>query len=184
MKVSLPVIVIAMAVNLAAFILLADFVTEKKQATERVENAISEYSDKQSLKDPAELSIPRISLYKSIEPGIYDTTQDKWNVSADHPHFATVSMQPNIFGGNTVIYAHNSDDLFGHLDKLQSDDTVQVKLKNGKTFIYEYSSSKEVSPLDVSIFTNNGSHQLVLLTCTGKKNSMRRVVFLNLKSTI
>ncbi|OGK55891.1 hypothetical protein A3J15_03650 [Candidatus Roizmanbacteria bacterium RIFCSPLOWO2_02_FULL_38_10] len=133
---------------------------------------------------PQSLFIPKLKINKSIIPGGYDFQQKTWNISTNYVHFAVLSAMPSSKHGNTVIYAHNSRDLFSRINQFSTQDRVILKTKNGKEFIYEYLSQKDVIPTDISVFTNDGLPQLVLLTCTGENNSLRRLVYFRLLNEI
>ena len=87
-------------------------------------------------------------------------------------------------GGNTVIYAHNSENLFEKINQLDYKDKVILTTKDGKIFTYEYDMEEFVLPSDVSVITREGRPRLTLLTCAGKKNSLRKLVHFKLMNAI
>lgn len=173
MKLSRPTILTVFFINIFIFIAVVSYILNYNNQNQNINlNGLS-----YSTEDPISLYIPKLNLRKPIYPGIYDFKNSTWNVSSNYPHFATVSVKPNITDGNTVLYAHNSSDLFGKINKLKNGDQVMLKTKNNKMFVYGYESSIDVPPSNVSIFKQVGKPYLVLLTCTGKNNSLRKLVY-------
>lgn len=140
------------------------------------------HENMRDVREPQAIDIPAIHLHKRVIAGEYDFTQNNWSISKEYAHFAVLSEYPNAHEGTTVIYAHNSSDLFGDIDELGTNDMVFLKTKMGKTFAYTYSHSEDVNPMDVSVFVSQGSPKLTLITCTGKNNSMRKLIHLDFVS--
>lgn len=140
------------------------------------------HENKRDVREPQAIDIPAIHLHKRVVAGEYDFSQNNWSISKEYAHFAVLSEVPNALEGTTVIYAHNSSELFGDIGELKKNDMVFLKTKIGKTFAYTYSHSEDVNPMDVSVFTGQGPSKLTLITCTGKNNSMRKLIYLDFVS--
>jgi len=129
---------------------------------------------------PRELFIPRFGSVIPLIAGEYFSEAGIWNVSNTHAHFATVSALPNDSTGNTIIYGHNSKDIFSALFSLKIGDVVEVRTSENLTFVYKMRQSDRVTPKDVSVLDTTTSPQLTLLTCEGLWNEYRRLVYFDL----
>lgn len=65
--------------------------------------------------------------------------------------------------GNAVISAHR-DTFFRHIVELKKGDIVQVS-RGGKTYHYEVTGKKVVSPTDMSVVQPTNDRELTLITC-------------------
>ena len=52
-------------------------------------------------------------------------------------------------GFNTIMYAHNTDKLFGSLRNIKQDDLVILRDRTGKEFKYKVFSIENVDPQDL-----------------------------------
>lgn len=129
---------------------------------------------------PKELFIPRIGLTVPLTAGEYYTETSAWNVSSTHAHFATISALPNDHSGNTVIYGHNSKEIFAQLFSLNVGDLVEIKTVDNLTFVYKMRDTARVRPDEVSVLDTTNLPQLTLLTCEGTWNEHRRLVYFDL----
>jgi len=77
--------------------------------------------------------------------------------------------------GNSVIYAHNWQSLFGKLVNVKIGDTVVVSYPDNtkKTFVVQYTSV--VSPDESTILAPSKDNRITLYTCTGFLDSKRFV---------
>ncbi|OGD92981.1 hypothetical protein A2697_00530 [Candidatus Curtissbacteria bacterium RIFCSPHIGHO2_01_FULL_41_44] len=82
----------------------------------------------------------------------------------------------NIGTGNSVIYAHNWDGLFGRLQKVKIGDNIAVHLANGKKVNYQISQIHTVPAETVNILKATPDSRLTLFTCTGFFDKDRLVV--------
>ena len=78
--------------------------------------------------------------------------------------------------GNSVIYAHNWQNLFGKLNKVKMGDNIIVYLANGRQVAYRASQMHTVSPQTLSILKSTADSRLTLFTCTGFLDKDRLVV--------
>src|SRR3989338_2135072 len=176
MKISSKTLISILCINI---ILLLSVVTVLKEENKNIRD-LQVVQNEDNASEPDLLYIPKLNIKKSIKPGLYDFQQKQWNISSSYPHYATVSAKPNTLGGNTVIYAHNSENLFEKINQLDYKDKVILTNKDGKIFTYEYDREEFVLPSDVSVITREGRPRLTLLTCAGKKNSLRKLVHFKL----
>lgn len=78
--------------------------------------------------------------------------------------------------GNSVIYAHNWDKLFGKLKKVKIDDSITIYLANGKQANYKVSQIHTVPADTINILKATSDSRLTLFTCTGFFDKDRLVV--------
>jgi len=135
-----------------------------------------------SLSKPVEIMVPAVGIDVPVQPGVYNETKKTWNISNTAAYFATVTAFPNTVSGTTLIYAHNSTDLFGPTSRVEAGDTATVVTESGDTYTYTYRGEDNVSPTDTEIFesSHSGSPQLILLTCSGSWNQTRRLLHFEL----
>lgn len=86
--------------------------------------------------------------------------------------------------GNIVLFGHSSGQLwapgnykfvFTLLDKLKTDDLIQVEYQ-GTRYFYRVTGSKVVLPTDFSVVQPTNQAQLTLITCTPVGTSKNRLV--------
>jgi len=123
---------------------------------------------------PYRITIPRLQIDLSIENGNY--LEESWTTAKEKALFATKSFLPNNLEGNTIIYGHNTNDVFRPTDRLIKGDRVLLYTDNG-IFEYEFTNSELVKPTDTSIFNYQGSPRLTLITCSGLTNDKRRLMY-------
>ncbi len=122
---------------------------------------------------PVEVIIPSLKIDLPIDPG--NIKNGAWQISADNATYLTVSSPPGI-GGNTVIYGHNKQKIFGSLPFLSVGQKVTVKTKSGKIYNYIVERKYFVSPDRVDLVSPTDSPILTLYTCWGLFDSQRAVV--------
>ncbi len=130
---------------------------------------------------PVKIRIPKLDITLNIVSGNYDPYSDNWDIYDNVAHLALPTnsyMQKK----NMLIYGHNSDNVFGNLDDLYNNDTVQLIYSDGSSKTFMLKESVQVSPNNVTIFTYNGQPRLTLLTCTGLLNELRALYHFSEKS--
>jgi len=128
---------------------------------------------------PVRIMVPDIRIDIPIALGNYDPTKKTWNISNKAAYFATVTTPPNTVSGTTLLYAHNSKNLFGPTVDIQPGNQATVVTAGGAKFIYTYTGENVVAPTDTDVFNkaSTTSHQLILLTCSGSWNQKRRLLY-------
>lgn len=124
---------------------------------------------------PDRITIPSEELDLTVIPGAYDPSTDSWTLSGYKAQFATVSAPANNIGGETFIYGHNNDYVFGALRHVTPSVGVEaiVYTANGHEFAYTFQKTWSVGPYDVSTLDYQGPPVLLIQTCTGSLNEMR-----------
>lgn len=131
---------------------------------------------------PNKLTIPGLALTLVVLDGTYDVSTQTWTLSPDKTHFAvqTNKLNNKDDGGLSLIYGHNNPKVLGSTKKLSSGDLMEIATAEGLTFIYKYDSDEVVTPENTSIFNYSGQPKLVLMSCTGTWNELRRLMYFSL----
>jgi hypothetical protein len=110
-----------------------------------------------------------------VDPGYYDSTTDSWTLSGYHAQFAMVSSLPNNFTGETYIYGHNNDSVFGALRHVTPTigSSALLYTSNGHIFSYTFMSASSVAPDMTSVLDYSGPPIMTIQTCTGSFNEVR-----------
>lgn len=124
---------------------------------------------------PVRIVSERIGLDLPVSDGVYDPVKQTWTLSDNHAHFATLSAVPNDFQGNTLIYGHNYDWVFGILEYLRPGDTLQLYGEDGRVFQYVYQDTQKLTPEDNSVFRYDGVPSVTVQTCSGRFNESRQM---------
>jgi len=130
---------------------------------------------------PRHISIPSLGIATDIQNGSYDAQTGQWTITEDAAFYATPTNLINSEAGNTLIYGHNSQKIFGKLLQIRSGSEVIVTTDNGYTFTYIYLSTEAVKPTDVAALEYSGKPRLTLQTCSGLWNETRQMVYFELK---
>lgn len=113
------------------------------------------------------------------ETGINIPIKEAPNYSFSDSQAIFINSSQKIGTGNSVIYAHNWDKLFGKLAKVKMGDTLRVFLANGQKFDYQVSQKHLVSPQTLGILAPTRDSRLTLFTCAGFLDKDRLVVVAN-----
>ncbi|MCA9349736.1 sortase [Candidatus Saccharibacteria bacterium] len=122
---------------------------------------------------PAQIKIERLGVDLKVLDGEYDVTNSTWTLSQDSAHYALQTSLPNFDYGNTLIYGHNLDNIFGSLKDLIIGDILILSDSSGVEITYKFVGFDLLTPNDTSIFYYQGDPQLSLLTCHGLFDSER-----------
>lgn len=137
---------------------------------------------------PNRITIP--SPYKNIDlpivPGVYDPSTNAWTLNGYLAQFATVSAPANNVGGETFIYGHNNDYVFGALRHVTPaiGTEADVYTTNGHEFAYTFEKSWSVGPYSVSTLDYTGPSVLLIQTCTGSLNQYRTMYLFTFEKVI
>jgi hypothetical protein len=124
---------------------------------------------------PVRLVIPASAIDVPLDEGYYDTSTGTWTLSGYYAEFAMVSALANNVGGETFIYGHNNDFVFGSLRHNTPPIGAEALLytDNGHIFAYSFESVTSLSPNDTSVLEYSGPPILLIQTCTGSLNEWR-----------
>jgi len=124
---------------------------------------------------PVRIVIPASGVDLPVDQGYYDSATDSWTLSGYHAQFAMISTLANNYGGETFIYGHNNNYVFGalrHVTPAQGSSAL-VYTSNGHVFAYRFTGSQSVGPTDTAVLNYQGPPIMVIQTCTGSLNEWR-----------
>lgn len=115
------------------------------------------------------------SVDLKVIPGYYDASSNSWTLSGYDAQFDMTSVLPNTYSGQSFIYGHNNDYVFGALrhNTPSVGDPAFVYTSNNHIFEYKFMSSQNLGPTDTSILDYSGPPTLLVQTCTGSLNQWR-----------
>ncbi len=122
---------------------------------------------------PYSIQVKGVTKELTVIPGHFE--KGEWDLSPKAAMFLTQSARPNQ-NGNTVIYGHNTENIFGPLRNAKKGDLIVVRTKDGKQYIYVATTIKVVAPTYVEILKPTKEAQLTIFTCSGLFDSQRLVV--------
>lgn len=129
---------------------------------------------------PRHITIASLGIDTEIVDGAYDLNTGKWTLTEDTAFYATVSDPANSKGGNTFVYGHNSQKIFGKLLGIRNGAKAVVTTDNGYEFTYEFIRTEAVNPTDVAVLNYSGKPRLTLQTCSGLWNQTRQMSYYEL----
>lgn len=129
---------------------------------------------------PARINIPKIKI--SLPVDVSSIKGGVWEISPRNASFLDISEGLGQ-GGNTVIYGHNKNSIFGPIRWLKKGDEIEVVDKSGKAFKYEVVETVTVGPDAIEYVEPKDNEILTLYTCTGLFDSKRYIVIAHPKIT-
>jgi LPXTG-site transpeptidase (sortase) family protein len=125
---------------------------------------------------PVRLVISEAGIDLPVDEGYYRAEDNSWTLSATHAQFAMMSAISNNVSGNTFIYGHGTDAVFGALgaNTPAPDTEALVYTDNNHIFSYRFDSTRKLTPKDTFVLDSyTGSPILTLQTCTGSFSEWR-----------
>lgn len=124
---------------------------------------------------PTRIVVPGSQIDLPIDQGFYNNADHTWSLSDTNAQFAMITMVANNHSGNTFVYGHATDQVFGRLVSMppQPASEALVYTNNGHILSYRFQAAKESTPDDTSIFNYSGPPILTLQTCTGAVSEWR-----------
>lgn len=126
---------------------------------------------------PVRVVVPTHAIDLSIEPGEYNPADNSWTLNDTDAFFAKLSNPANNSNGNTFIYGHGTDAVFGKLSaNPPTPGTIaKVYTDNGYVFTYTFREVKDYDPADTSALSDisKGKPRVTLQTCTGDWSQWR-----------
>jgi len=109
-----------------------------------------------------------------VDKGYYDPANG-WTLSGYHAQYMTISSPANNYSGQTFIYGHNNDFVFGALRHTTPSPGAQALIyaDNGHVFSYSFVSATDVAPDYTAVLGYHGPPILTIQTCTGSFNEVR-----------
>lgn len=124
---------------------------------------------------PVRIVIPASGVDLPVDPGYYNVATDEWTLSGYRAQFAVSSAPANNAAGDTFIYGHNNNYVFGALRHHMPlpDSPAIIYTDTGHVFTYIFVGSTSFVPDDTSALTYSGPPMLTIQTCTGSLNEWR-----------
>ena len=122
---------------------------------------------------PKFVSVPKGKIYAQIATGGYK--YGKWILDDDFVLYLPTSDKLGQ-GGNTILYAHTRERLFGNLKKTSVGDLIILGDANGKMYNYSVYSIEHIKPYQTDMINTNVKDTVTLFTCDGWFDEKRLVV--------
>ena len=128
---------------------------------------------------PVRIVAPTVGVDMPVVDGFYDSTTGDWTLYSDKAQFAAMTTQPNDTSGQTFIYGHATQRVFGKLLNMHAGEQVEVYTSNGYKFTYTLKQTEVVTPQNTGILGYTGSPRLLLQTCVGTFSENRKFFILD-----
>jgi len=124
---------------------------------------------------PVRIVIPASGVDLPVDQGYYDSANNSWTLTGYHAQFAMISTLANNYSGETFIYGHNNNYVFGALRHVTQAPgaTALIYTSNGHVFAYSFVSAQNLGPTDTNVLNYNGPPIMIIQTCTGSLNEWR-----------
>lgn len=127
---------------------------------------------------PERILIPKVKIDLPVFPA--KASEDVWEISEEGVSYLLGSGLPGR-KGNTVIYGHNKNRLFGPIRWLKKDDEIKVINRRGEEFTYKIKETKTVTPAMIDVLYPTEDITLTLYTCAGFLDKERFLVVAKLE---
>lgn len=124
-----------------------------------------------------EIQLPSLGIQADIVPGGVDAVTGIWNVSINAAHLADYNPEGNTNENLKIIYAHNSDNLFGNLKKIKENDEAILTNEDNTTQHYTLKRQIITHPDDIAALSPQENEDLILITCSGIINQKRQIAY-------
>ena len=125
---------------------------------------------------PVRLVIPDYAIDLPVDEGYYDSASATWTLSETHAQFAMMTTLANNASGNTFIYGHGTDAVFGKLGATTPLPGTEALIytDTNRVLSYRFQDARNLTPNDTSVFDDyNGPSTLTIQTCTGSLSEWR-----------
>lgn len=134
-----------------------------------------------SVNVPHELSIPSLEIDVAVNQG--GITHGEWILSDSNALYLPTSGLLGE-GYNTILYAHNTNKLFGKLRDIKTGALITVTSIAGNEYTYKVYERKSVNPQDLKALYSTEKNILTLFTCDGWADQFRFIVKARLVSDL
>lgn len=116
-----------------------------------------------------------VSIDLLVDPGVYNSSTGTWTLSGTRAQFSMYSSLANNYAGETFIYGHNNDQVFGALRHTTPTvgSLAYLYTTNGHIFSYAFESVSSVAPDDPAVLNYQGPPIMIIQTCTGSFDENR-----------
>ncbi len=122
---------------------------------------------------PREILIPAAKINIGVDQG--GIVSGNWVLSSTNALYLPTSGKLGE-GYNTIIYAHNTSNLFGNLKNAQTGDLIMLKDKSGQLYTYRIVSEEDVDPSALDKLYSTQKNIITLFTCDGWADTSRLLV--------
>lgn len=126
---------------------------------------------------PIRITIPDYAIDLAVDEGYYNAVDGSWSLSQTHAQFAMMTTLANNAGGNTFIYGHGTDGVFGKIGTTPPPvgTIAEIYTDTNHVFSYRLQEVKNLSPTDTTLLddTTSGPPRLTIQTCTGSFSEWR-----------
>jgi LPXTG-site transpeptidase (sortase) family protein len=136
---------------------------------------------------PIRVTVPDYGIDLPVDEGHYNEADSSWTLSNDHANYAMMTTLANNTSGNTLIYGHGTDAIFGKLGaKTPPTGTVaEIYTDNNHVFTYTFTDVRNLTPNDVYVLSEQSAKPtLTLQTCTGVFSEWRTMFRFEFKEMI
>lgn len=127
---------------------------------------------------PVRVTVPDYGIDLPVDEGHYNEADGSWTLSDNHAHYAMMTTLANNTSGNTLVYGHGTDAVFGKLGaKTPPAGTIaEIYTDNNHVFTYTFTDVRNLTPNDVFVLSEQSTKPtLTLQTCTGVFSEWRTV---------
>lgn len=128
---------------------------------------------------PVRVVAPTVGVDMPVVDGFYDSASGDWTLYSDKAQFAAMTAEPNDKEGQTFIYGHATQRVFGKLLTMKTGDHVEVYTSNGYKFTYTLTETDIVTPQNTNVLSYTGKPRLLLQTCVGAWSQNRKFFMLD-----
>ncbi len=128
---------------------------------------------------PVRIVASSVGVDMPVVDGFYDKSNGDWTLYNDKAQFAAMTTEPNDKSGQTFIYGHATQRVFGKLLNMKAGQNVDVYTSNGYKFIYTLKETETVTPQNTGILGYTGAPRLLLQTCVGTFSENRKFFILD-----
>jgi LPXTG-site transpeptidase (sortase) family protein len=156
---------------------------QAQKSANAAELRLSKNSDKRAIQGtPNRILVPRLAIDLPVVGQSYSNVTKTWPVATNEANYAKETALVNNTKGESLIYGHDTHNVFGPLTGLKAGDLVYVYTENGHIFKYSYTGAQDVTPNKISIIDDmaKASAGLKLITCSGDYFQYRHLMSLKL----
>jgi Sortase domain len=136
---------------------------------------------------PVRIVIPDYAIDLPIDAGYYNAADGSWTLSPEHAQYAMMTSPANNLAGNTLVYGHGTDAVFGKLGARTPVPGAIAEIYTGDThaFRYAFVDARDLTPSDTSVLEEGGTPAtLTVQTCTGLFSEWRTMFRFQFKEVI
>lgn len=131
---------------------------------------------------PVRVAVPSLGIDLPVQKGSYNASNDTWTLSHNSAYYATPTVPANNQRGTTLIYGHNTWNIFRKLHDLEPGAKLTVYTDTGFVFRYRFENEQQVVPENIRLLRGDGRPTVLLQTCSGVWSQHRKLFSFSLIS--